>query len=74
MPNVPILCEFSFPCDRQWGELKEISGEDSVRYCGECSKPVFLCHSYDDLIEHVQESRCVAIAGPDDMRLGRVST
>lgn len=56
-----VICEFRFQCDKQWRDLSEVKGEDGVRYCADCTKPVFLCHTYDELAEHVAQAHCVAI-------------
>lgn len=61
-----IICEFHFQCDKQWRDLSEILGEDGVRYCRDCTKPVFYCSTYEELAEHVAQSHCVAI-GDDPM-------
>ena len=75
MINFPVLCSFSFPCPKQWDDLSAIKGEESVRYCNGCSELVFLCRSYDELSEHVEQSHCVAIPCPvGDFTLGRVGS
>ena len=67
-----ILCQFSFPCEKSWNDLSEIAGQQDVRFCTECTKPVFLCLSYEDLYEHVEKERCVAVPiSEEDLRLGR---
>ena len=67
-----ILCKFSFPCEKRWDDLSEISGEHFVRYCSECTKTVFLCSSYEDLYEHVEKEHCVAVLCSDaELRMGR---
>ena len=65
----PDLCTFRFLCNKQWDDLNEISGTSSVRYCGDCTKPVFLCNDYEELAAHVAESRCIAIKGDGGLHL-----
>ena len=62
-----VICEFRFQCDKQWRDLNEISGQERVRYCGDCAKPVFLCQSYEELAEHVSEGHCVAVGENPDV-------
>lgn len=56
-----VICEFRFQCDKQWRDLSEVKGEVDVRYCTDCTKPVFLCHTYAELAVHVAQAHCVAI-------------
>ena len=69
MRDFSVLCTFRFLCDRGWDDLQEIDGEDSVRYCSGCAKPVFLCGSYADVAKNVAASHCVAIPSPNAIKL-----
>nr|AAK28604.1 hypothetical protein [uncultured bacterium] len=73
MISYPILCKFSFPCSKTWDELALVAGDDSRRYCGSCTELVFLCRSYADLYEHIEQEHCVAVPSlVGDLALGRV--
>jgi hypothetical protein len=68
-----VVCSFRFLCDKTWAELAEIQGNPGVRYCGDCEKPVFLCTSHEDLVEHAANERCVALVRVrDEMLLGHI--
>ena len=67
--HTSVLCTFRFLCDKQWGDLNEISDTPNVRFCSECAKAVFLCVGYDELREHISESHCVAIQRDDGFYL-----
>jgi len=69
-----IICTFRFLCDKQWNDLSEISGKEGVRYCEDCTKPVFLCGSYAELADHASKSHCIALRENEDhFLLGDVS-
>lgn len=73
MSTFHVVCEFKFVCSKKWSDLQEINGQTSVRFCDECSKPVFLCNNYEELKAHVQKANCIAIQQPNtEMRLGSV--
>ena len=59
-----ITCKFKTLCDKKWGDLRTIAGEDRVRYCQDCEKPVFLCHTEEDLIAHAEASHCISLYNP----------
>lgn len=69
MGTIQVVCDFEFICSKTWNDLQEISGQTSVRYCNECSKPVFLCTSYQELKIHAQKSNCVALQPPNQRAL-----
>lgn len=56
-----IICEFKFVCDKQWSKLAEIEGEEYIRYCDSCEKPVFYCNDYEELESNVAKGRCIAV-------------
>lgn len=68
-------CPFAFRCDRQWTGLKRTAHPD-VRFCGDCQREVYRCHTDQDLVEAVALNRCVAIrvedylGGPGRMVMG----
>jgi hypothetical protein len=54
------------PC--KWEDLSETGGEN-VRYCGECNRRVYLCHSDQDTVLRALGGECVAREGPDSIEL-----
>ena len=70
--ELTLICEFKLLCDKKWRNLSEITDRSDVRYCGDCQKPVFFCATYAELVEHVANSQCVAIAKEnDELLMGR---
>lgn len=62
-------CRFRFKCHARWGDLAP-TAEETVRYCHECGKEVFLCTNGRELAEAIQQQRCVAVdIAPIDMTL-----
>lgn len=57
-------CPFAFRCDRQWSGLKRTAHPD-VRFCTDCQREVYRCHTDRDLREAVALNRCVAIQVED---------
>jgi hypothetical protein len=53
-------CRFRFKCHARWGDLAP-TAEETVRYCHECGKEVFLCTNGRELAEAIQQQRCVAV-------------
>lgn len=51
---------FRFRCPQEWRNMvpTEAAG---VRYCTQCQKPVYLCISNDEALEHACQNHCVAI-------------
>lgn len=60
-------CTFAFRCDQQWQKLKNTQNSD-VRFCGECQREVFFCHTDKELAEAITLNRCVAINVGDEER------
>ena len=58
-------CKFRFRCTRQWQLLDETEAP-SIRFCGECRKKVYLCETDVELIEALQQNRCVAMFDESD--------
>lgn len=56
--------DFRFLCRKQWSELEEVSGENAVRYCGNCEQRVFWCATVAEAVERSRRAQCVAVAGP----------
>jgi len=54
-----VVCKFKTLCEKRWGDLSEIEGEEKVRYCSDCMKPVFFCTTYEELRMHAEESHCI---------------
>lgn len=54
-----VVCKFETLCEKRWVDLSEIEGEEKVRYCKDCMKPVFFCTSYEELRIHAKESHCI---------------
>jgi hypothetical protein len=57
-------CVFAFRCDRTWTKLKKTGNED-VRFCGECQKEVHFCNDDATLVESIALNRCIAIRAQD---------
>jgi uncharacterized protein (TIGR02996 family) len=55
-------CEvrFEFQCPKRWEKL-QATGDEKVRYCDTCCKPVFHCDTVAQAQEHAWEGECVAI-------------
>lgn len=68
-------CPFAFRCDRKWTGLKRTANPD-VRFCGDCEREVYRCHTDAQLVESVALNRCVAIrvedyvGGPERILMG----
>ena len=54
-----VVCKFKTLCEKRWSDLKRIEGEEKVRYCIDCMKPVFFCTSYEELRIHAKELHCI---------------
>ena len=61
--SIPVVCTFRVLCDKSWDDLNVVLGNSNVRYCGDCQKPVFQCHTYKELKHHVSKSHCVSFFG-----------
>lgn len=59
-----IYCKFRFICDRKWDDLQKIEGENQIRFCSACEKPVYLSTSYAQLAMNAAANRCVAVQNP----------
>jgi len=55
-------CEprFEFECPKRWEHL-QATGDEKVRFCDACQKPVFHCDTVAEAQEHAWEGECVAI-------------
>ena len=53
-------CRFAFRCHQRWQALEHTS-DPRVRYCHECSQPVVLCRTDDELRSSLEADECVAI-------------
>jgi uncharacterized protein (TIGR02996 family) len=69
-------CEprFAFECPRRWESL-QLTGDDKVRFCNACRKPVFHCDTLQEAQGHAWDGECVAIDSrfprtPGDLRTG----
>lgn len=58
-------CPSAFKCEKSWDELvaKEAAGSraDSIRYCNDCEKNVYLCETIAEICEATREGKCVAV-------------
>ena len=54
-----VVCKFKTLCEKRWSDLKRIEGEEKVRYCIDCMKPVFFCTTHEELRIHAKESHCI---------------
>lgn len=61
-PSDPSIdnCQFLFECAASWSELKKTE-DAAIRFCDQCQKNVYLCHTYDQLAQAISFNRCVAI-------------
>ncbi len=53
-------CEFKFKCPLKW-EFLSGTGDEKVRFCGECGRKVFFCENDEELRKHSEIGECVAI-------------
>jgi len=51
----------AFECSMQWDELLKIDGNESQRFCSNCSKNVYLTVSDLAYKENAKRGRCVSI-------------
>ena len=51
---------FRFRCPQEWHNMVPTEAAD-VRYCTQCEKPVYLCTSTDEALEHACQNHCVAV-------------
>ena len=59
--NVKIKnCDFEYQCPKSWEDLFE-TNVDSVRYCDQCKKNVYLSQSVIEVHQHAEKHECVAI-------------
>jgi hypothetical protein len=52
-------CIFAFKCHQKWESMRETSR--GVRFCTECQKEIFYCHTANDLVKSIHLNRCIAI-------------
>src|SRR5262249_25588637 len=65
---------FKFRCPRQWEELSRTRHGDAVRFCSECGKHVYYCHTLEDAWGHASVGRCVAISAQVPRTEGDLAT
>jgi hypothetical protein len=55
-------CVFSFQCKGKWEkmELFEDGINESMAFCSECCREVYLCESDEILLKNIYLNRCVA--------------
>jgi predicted RNase H-like nuclease len=53
-------CSFTYQCPKTWDALLE-TNVDSIRYCDQCERNVFLSQSVDQAHNHAARGECVAI-------------
>jgi hypothetical protein len=64
-------CTFSFQCPMKWADLRRDPHDAKIRFCENCSQPVFRCEDDYELNRHLDVGHCVAIERDleDDPRL-----
>jgi len=53
-------CTFAYQCPKSWDQLFR-TNVDSVRFCDQCEKNVYLSNSSTGALEHASKGECVAI-------------
>jgi len=53
-------CPLRYRCPRLWNELEETE-VDSVRFCNECERDVFLCLTEESYQKAIEQGLCVAL-------------
>jgi hypothetical protein len=53
-------CTFAYQCPKSWDQLFR-TNVDSVRFCDQCEKNVYLSNSSTEALEHASKGECVAI-------------
>ena len=53
-------CAFAYRCPKTWDQLFQTS-VDSVRFCDQCERNVFLSNSSTEALDHASKGECVAI-------------
>jgi uncharacterized protein (TIGR02996 family) len=68
-------CEprFAFRCPKRWESLR-LTGDNNVRFCEECQKPVFHCDTVAQAQELAWDGECVAIDSCATRREGDLHT
>ena len=70
MPNTRN-CLYGEHCEKTtWDQLSPIEGEEKVRFCRNCEKPVFLSEDGNALLENLRKNRCVAVPAHHEMIVG----
>lgn len=54
-----IYCVMEYVCPKTWESLS-LTARDDVRFCGHCSKKVYLCASQEEVDSAAELGRCVA--------------
>lgn len=58
-----VNCEFSFKCPKDWNSLVQTPFKD-IRFCGQCSKPVFFCRESAQVQWAGDNRQCAAALVP----------
>lgn len=53
-------CTFAYQCPKSWDQLFK-TNVDSVRFCDQCERNVYLSNSSTEALEHASKGECVAI-------------
>ena len=53
-------CTFAYQCPKSWDQLFK-TNVDSVRFCDQCDRNVYLSNSSTEALEHASKGECVAI-------------
>lgn len=54
-------CTFSFKCTAKWNSMEDVTLDKNVRFCFDCQKEVYYCHTDAELVSNIKLNRCVAI-------------
>lgn len=52
--------KFNYQCPKNWKALEETEN-DTVRNCSKCRKPVHLCFTESEVVEHAKLGNCVCL-------------
>jgi len=53
-------------CSKRWQDLAP-TAVDTIRFCGSCSKEIFLCQGEAQGEYHARMGRCIALVVPNDV-------
>jgi hypothetical protein len=59
-PGLISNCPLKFVCSKKWSDLRE-TDDSGRRFCTDCKKPVYLCHTEADFERRRRAGECVAL-------------